>query len=231
MLRGDRHARSAEDQQAILTLIQQSINAGRQAVTVSPQSSLNWDNLSGIYRALIGFGENADQFAVLTNQQAIALDPNNPQQYVNLGGIYYQLGQWDLASNAFQSAIQIKPDYANAYYNLGHAFESKNDLNSALQVYIVVKNLVANDPESNKRISEEIAAVEAKIGSQANAQQSSQPATDAEQQELDLNRPSAQLPERDPQVKIPGPTVSPAPSTSPSPSPRATTPSPSPEEN
>ena len=109
---------SAETQQTILTLIQQSINSGRSAVTLSPLTSMNWNNLSSIYRSLIGFGENADQFSVLTNQQAIALDPNNPQQYINLGGIYYQLGQWEEAQRNFQVAINLKPDYSNAYYNL-----------------------------------------------------------------------------------------------------------------
>lgn len=214
---------SAQDQQAILTLIQQAITAGRTSVTVSPQTSLNWNNLSDIYRSLIGFGQNADQFAVLTNQQALALDPNNPQQYLNLGGIYYQLGQWDLASNAFQQAIQLKPDYANAYYNLGHALESKGDLNNALQAYLVVKNLVASDKANEKTISDEIAALQAKIGSaQANAQNNQQQASqtpEQQQQPLDVNKPTAQLPERNPQVKIPGPTISPEPSTKPSASP------------
>jgi len=75
---------SAQTTQTIYTLIQQAINAGRTASTIAPQTSLNWQNLSSIYRSLIGFGQNADQFAVLTAQQAIALDPNNPQGYITL---------------------------------------------------------------------------------------------------------------------------------------------------
>ena len=73
---------SAEVQQTILTLIQQSINAGRTSVTYGPQTMLNWQNLASIYRSLIGFGQNADQFAILANQQAATLDPNNPQEYI-----------------------------------------------------------------------------------------------------------------------------------------------------
>jgi tetratricopeptide (TPR) repeat protein len=221
---------SADDQQAILTLIQQAISAGRTAVTVSPQTSLNWNNLSGIYRALIGFGQNADQFSVLTNQQAIALDPTNPQQFLNLGGIYYQLGQWDLASQTFQQAIQLKPDYANAYYNLGHSFESKGDLNNAMQAYLVVRNLVATDQENTKRINDEINALQAKIGSQqANSGANQQPAPAENQQPLDVNKPPAQLPERNPQVKIPGPTLTPEPTgkATGTPTPTKTSPTPS----
>ena len=111
---------SAQTQKDILTLIQQSINAGRAAITISPATSFNWNNLSSIYRSLIGFGQNADQFTILTLNQAIGLDQNNPQQYIDLGGVYYQLGRYDDAIREFQIAIQLKQDYANAYYNLGH---------------------------------------------------------------------------------------------------------------
>lgn len=212
---------SAEVQNQIIQLIQNSITSGRAAVTVSPQTALNWNNLSSIYRSLIGFGQNADQFAVLTNQQAIALDANNPQQYITLGGIYYQLGLWDDAQRQFATAVQLKPDYANAYYNLGHAFESKGDLTNALAAYQQVKVLVANEEESNKKITEEIAAVEQKIGDAANKTPEPQvPATQQEQDPLGVSQPTTQLPERNPRIEIPGPssTPSPSPRTSPTPS-------------
>ena len=196
-----------EVQQNILTLIQQSINAGRSAVTISPQTALNWNNLSSIYRALIGFGQNADQFSILTNQQAARLDPTNPQQFINLGGIYYQLSQWENAQNQFQAAIQLKQDYANAYYNLGHALEEKGDLQNALQAYQTVKTLVANDPENTKKITLEIDALQKKIGEQAKANEDSYVKPTENQPPLGINAPERQLPERKPPVKIPGPSV------------------------
>lgn len=211
---------SADVQNQIIQLIQNSITAGRAAVTVSPQTALNWNNLSSIYRALIGFGQNADRFAVLTNQQAIAFDANNPQQYITLGGIYYQLGLWDDAQRQFATAVQLKPDYANAYYNLGHAFESKGDLQNALAAYQQVKVLVQKDQDNNNKISEEIAAVQKKIGDQA--QNSAQPkvqapAEEQQPQPLGVSQPTTQLPERNPKVKIPAPSLSPIPSPSTSP--------------
>lgn len=215
---------SQETQQTILTLIQQSITAGRNAVTVSPQTSLNWNNLSNIYRSLIGFGQNADQFAVATNQEAIRLDPANPQQYINLGGIFYQLQQWDQAQNQFQIAIQLKPDFANAYYNLGHSLESKGDLQGALIQYQGVRSLMQNDPENAKKIDEEIAALQKKIGSnQQSGTQTTSSQTPAENQPpLGVNQSDTSLPGRQPLEQIEGPSASPAPSTSPSPAARTT---------
>lgn len=204
---------SAQVQNNIVTLIQQAITAGRSAVTVSPQSASNWNNLSSIYRALIGFGQNADQFAVITNQQAIALDPNNPQQYISLGGIYYQIQQWDEASRQFQLAVQLKPDYANAYYNLGHALESKGDsqsLEQALSMYQTVKQLVSGNKASVKQINIEIKALQDKIGQQKNGQQANTntPTGEAQNQApLDVNQSGTQLPERNPKVNIPSPAV------------------------
>jgi tetratricopeptide (TPR) repeat protein len=159
---------------------------------------LNWQNLSSIYRTLIGFGQNADSFAILANQQAIALDPNNPQEYINLGGVYYQLGQWDNAIRQFQIAIALKPDYANAYYNLGHALQEKGDLNNALVQYQTVKRLVVNDPTNLDRISKEIDSLE-KTG------QPSSPSVSETGEPLTVSTPSAQLPPQNPPVKIPAP--------------------------
>ncbi len=212
---------SAQVQQTIVTLIQQSINSARAATTISPLSSYNWQNLSSVYRSLIGFGQNAEQFSILTAQQAIVLDPNNPQLYISLGGIYYQLGRWDDAIRQFQIATNLKPDLANAYYNLGHSLEQKGDLQGALTQYQTVKTLIAQDPQNSKKIDGEIAALQAKIGSAAkqNSQEQGK-AGAAQNQPLGLNEPQTKLPEQKNQVKIPGLTVSPTvePTTSPSPS-------------
>ncbi len=200
-------------QKNILQLIQQSINAGRTAATVSPMTSFNWNNLSSIYRSLIGFGQNADKFTLLTLNQAIALDPNNPQQYVDLGGVYYQLGKFDDAIRQFQIAINLKQDYANAYYNLGHALEEKGEYEQAKAAYETVKTLVAGNDENYKKISSDMEALaKRKAGQkQAVAGEATAPAqaTSDAQKAIDVNKSETQLPERNPQEEIPAPTIPP----------------------
>lgn len=219
---------SAQTQQTIYTLIQQSINAGRQATTLAPQDATNWQNLSSIYRSLIGFGQNADAFAISTAQQATMLDPNNPQEYINLGGIYYQLGQWDKAQEQFQTAANLKPDFANAYYNLAHTLIQKGDLKGAQTQLLTVKQLVQNDKTNLDKINAEIADLQKQID-QGTAQNEA-----ASSKTLKVNEPSAKLPAQNPQVKIPAPSVSPTPKVSATPTPTTTeggltiTPSPTP---
>jgi len=191
---------NATVQQNITTLIQQSIDAARNAATIAPQTYLNWQNLSTIYRGLIGFGQNAESFAIASAQQAINLDPNNPQEYINLGGIYYQLGQWDNAQTQFQIAITLKPDYANSHYNLGHALEQKKDFQNALAQYQVVRSLIANDKTSLAQIDKEIATLQGKV------QTESSTPTNATQA-LNVNKPEAQLPAKNPPVTIPAPPI------------------------
>lgn len=199
-------APNALDQQQITTLIQQSINSARLATSLAPQTYLNWQNLSSVYRSLIGFGQNAEDFAIRTAQQSIALDANNPQQYISLGGIYYQLQQWDNAQNQFQIAVVLKPDFANAHYNLGHALEQKGDLQNALVQYQLVKGLVANEKNSLDQITNEINALEDKIATNQIVQNTSQDVV-SDNKPLNIDTPPAKLPARTPPVKIPAPDV------------------------
>ncbi len=192
-------------QQEIINLIQQSINSARAATTIAPQTYLNWQNLSSIYRSLVGFGQNAETFAIATAQQSLALDPNNPQQYIHLGGIYYQLQQWDNAQNQFQIATRLKPDFANSYYNLGHALEQRGDLENAKTQYERVMRLVANDKDSLDQINKEIKDLEARIKTNAETQETAINPSVRPEQTLNINTPPANLPPQTPPVKIPAP--------------------------
>jgi len=51
-------------------------------------------------------------------QEAIAQDPNNEVLYYNIGVVSNDLGMKDEAKNAYKKAIELKPDYTDAYVNL-----------------------------------------------------------------------------------------------------------------
>ncbi len=92
--------------------------------------------------------------------------------------------------------MTLKQDFANAYYNLGHAYEQKGDLQSAIAQYQVVKSLVANDPTNAQKISDEIAALQAKLGSnpQSNTNQGSTKPSNSVQQPLTTPAQQSLLP-------------------------------------
>lgn len=219
---------SQDVQNNIVALLQQSINSARQAVTLSPLSSVNWQNLGQIYRNLIGVGQNAEQFAIASYNQASTLNPANPGLRIELGGIYYQLKQWDLAQNQFTIAEQLKADYPNAYYNLGHVLEEKGDLQNAMAQYKIVAQLVANDKPNLGKINGEIQVLQDKIGKAAQAGAADKaPAVDTTP--LGVAKPQTEFPPKDPKDKIPPPpqgVVTPKPTATVTPSPSAVTPTP-----
>jgi len=154
---------SQQVQSTVIGLIQQAITAAKTATTLSPYNAINWQNLASIYRAIIGFGQGSDNFAISSMQQAITLDPNNPQEYMVLGGLYFQLKQYDNAIKEFQMDVTLKTDDANGYYNLGHVYEAKGDLQNAMTQYQLVKQLEVNNPKNLDQITKEITALQAKL--------------------------------------------------------------------
>ena len=120
-----------QDKQNIAQLIQQSIREAKIAVTLEPANTANWENLTLVYRSLINAAQGADQWTIAALSQAIMSDPVNPGLRIDLGGVYYALGKYDQAIRLFQQAAELKPDYANAYYNLSHAYLMKKEIASA----------------------------------------------------------------------------------------------------
>lgn len=198
---------SAQVQQTVGTLIKQSVNYARNATNLSPLTAANWQNLSSVYRSLIGSGKNAEQFAIAAAQQAELLDPANPIEYITLGGLYYQLKDWDNAQQQFTTAVSLKPDFPNSYYNLAHTLEEKGNTNGALDNLEIVKNLVKNDPANLKKVNSEIELIQKGLTA------AKKPA----------GEPSTVLPPQNPPVSLPAPTTptptpTPTPLKSPSPS-------------
>lgn len=120
-----------QDKQNIQVLLQQSIDEGKTAVALNPKSAINWEILALLYRQISGVAQNALVFSLDAYGKAIQQDPLNPLLRVNVGGVYYATQNYDLAIRFFTDSINLKPDYANAYYNLSVALRDKGDLATA----------------------------------------------------------------------------------------------------
>ncbi len=140
------------DRQQIATLVSQAIAEGKTAAGLRPSLAASWQNLGSLYRNLINVASGADQFATQSYAQAVTLDPANPVLRVEYGGLLYQLGSaatdktqkntlLSQAVQQFQTAVQLKPDYGNGYYNLSKALEAEGDIQSA---YAAMQQVVAN---------------------------------------------------------------------------------------
>lgn len=137
-----------QDKANIQQFLSQSINESRTAVAISPRSAQNWEVLASIYRQITGVAENALQFSLDGYGRAIALDPYNPLLRLNIGGLYYSIRNYDMAIRFFDDAVNLKPDYANAYYNLSIALRDKGNLQEAQAIGEKTVQLLQTDTEN-----------------------------------------------------------------------------------
>jgi Tfp pilus assembly protein PilF len=66
--------------------------------------------------------------------------PKSPAVHNSLGLAYLQSGDADHAVIEFRKAIALKPDFAEAYYNMARALERRDDEGGAIQFYQWVVN-------------------------------------------------------------------------------------------
>lgn len=141
------------DRELVSQLIQQAIREAKIAATLNPRNILAWENLARIYAQMIGVAQGADGWAVATFQQAIAIDPSNPVLPLELGGVYVQTAQYTQAITQFTRAVSLKPDYANAWFNLSNAYELAGDRKNAITAMEQTRNLVVKDSSDEKLVT------------------------------------------------------------------------------
>ncbi len=116
----------------------------------------NWEVRGQVYNSIRGAAENADQWARQALETAIDLDPNNPRLWVELGGFYFAQENYLQAANYFRQATNLKPDYANAYYNFAQAAKQLENYGSAKRALELVQNIVPQDSEDYSAVEKEI---------------------------------------------------------------------------
>lgn len=187
---------SDQNRQDIVNLIQQAIEEAKLAVNLNPRKSANWENLASIYRNLINATDGADQWAITSYRQAVTLDPLNPALRVSLGGLFFQLKNTDEAIAQFQTAVNLKYDYANAHYNLANAYKEKADFENAFKE--MQNTLALVDPQSNDftKASAELEELRAKLPQKQEDALENQAETLTQPEETKLNiDPKLDLPE------------------------------------
>jgi len=139
---GSQETLTDQDKQNISQLIEQSIREAKLAVQLNPNDPQNWELLSQTYRALINVADGAVDWANASYLETIRRDPLNPRLRLELGGIYFQLQNYADAIRLFQQASDLKPNWANAYYNLAVAYANNKELDKAVSTYDLVLALV-----------------------------------------------------------------------------------------
>ena len=75
------------------------------------------------------------QQALSESSQMLERFPNSVILYNIAGASNAALMQFDAAIESYKQALRIKPDYADAYYNMGVALNDKGDPEAAIESY------------------------------------------------------------------------------------------------
>jgi len=145
-----------DERRQISQLLAQAVDEAKAAVALEPRNVVGWENLSQVYRQMINVAQGADQWAITAYQQSLALDPLNPRLRVDYGGLLYGLGQFEAAERQFEAAVNLNPDYANAWYNWAWAAKQQDKLQEAVQRMQQAVNLIEVDSPDYQRAFAEL---------------------------------------------------------------------------
>lgn len=92
---------------------------------------------------------------------------NQAKLQYNQGVDYYKLGEYEKSITAFKQAIEIEPNYTDAYYNLGSILEFMKQDEAALSVF---QKLIIRNPMDYEAVYK-AAELSARLGKKDNAKQ------------------------------------------------------------
>lgn len=186
---------SDQDRQIITQTIQTAIAEAKSAVALNPNKASSWENLAVIYRNILNVAQGADQWTVASYQRAIIMDPRNPIYPLNLGGVFYSLKDYNNAERLFEQSVGLKPDWANAHYNLAWSRYQKGDFAQAAAEMEAVLSLLTDQKSADyKQAKKDLENFKKKIPADGEATKS---ATGAE-----LNLPVPPAASIEPKLKL-----------------------------
>jgi Flp pilus assembly protein TadD len=107
-----------------------------------------YPNDQSIMIEMINYYLDTDQAeqALQMIQKAKEGDPNNVSYTFTEGTLYDKMGRIEDAENAYRKCIELKPDYYDAYYNLGVLY-----YNEAVKIYEEASNIADNTAFEKKQ--------------------------------------------------------------------------------
>ena len=92
-------------------------------------------------------------------RETLRIDPNNVNANNLLGVIYLQVQRYDVAIPLFQKAIEIKPDFSEAYYNMGSSLQTIGSLDDAVKCYHKVIEIKPDYAEAHNNLGNTLQAL------------------------------------------------------------------------
>ena len=104
---------------------------------------------------IIEFKEGNTVKAIDCFTKSLKLDPRHFESHYNLANLYSEIDDLKLAAVHYQMAAEVRPDYANLYYNLGLVQAMQEDVKDAIKSLEKFRGL---SPKTNDHNADELLA-------------------------------------------------------------------------
>lgn len=127
----------------VAAFVRNAVAAAGRATTICPENVFNWQNRGEIYKNLIGLSDGAGDWAITSYEKAGELEPNNPYILLEMARIYFaqatlipdnpdKVVLLEQAENTLQESIQLKSDYAPAFYQMALVYNAQGKRQEAI---------------------------------------------------------------------------------------------------
>ncbi|MEP6668536.1 MAG: tetratricopeptide repeat protein [Chthoniobacter sp.] len=146
-----------------------AVGAISKAIKLNPNQPNYYNNLAVAYAEMARW---QDAYNALNDEKDLAVKMDNATVWYNLGNGYARLEQAEPAVAAYQKAVQLNPNWAEAWTNLGTMLQWGGNVQGAEQAY--TRGARLGDPlgaQNNARLQQALAqqAAAAKAGADRNS--------------------------------------------------------------
>ena len=110
-----------------------TIAYAREAARLNPADPINWMQLGRVYESVVALKvEKADEAALNSYAEAFKASPLDPSPFIASARVFMQINKAGEAKKYLQSALNIKPDFADALFMLAQIEAQAGNLKEAI---------------------------------------------------------------------------------------------------
>ena len=128
----------------VAVFIRNAVAATGKATNINPENVLNWQTRGNIYKNLIGLSDGAAAWAIKCYEKALELEPTNPFILLEISRVYASQaslapktpeaeGFLKKAEDTLRDAINLKSDYAPAFYQMALIYNAQGKTQEAIK--------------------------------------------------------------------------------------------------
>jgi len=142
-----------EEKTLLQANLDQAINGANQAAIYNPKNYINFQELGTLYQNLASFGvKDAFSVSVEAYKQASILNPNNPGFKLSMAVASFADKKNTEAVDYAKAALNLKPDYVDAYLILAQVAKNSGDNALALDYANIALSIIPTNADLKKYV-------------------------------------------------------------------------------